>query len=331
MRNDVKLGLVLSLVVVVVAGWYFAGRGKTEKPLPIADKTSAIGRPTDGSAVKPAAKPDRVPTNRPKPSADVAAAPRAGSDKPMVPPSPPPVTPEPGKSADAVLVGPPPPPSLTEPSTGREVASEVSLGAEPKAVASPDLAVTDTMRSEKPLDASKATGLSPTPPAAGDKPTASPTTPTGVPGPIQLVSRSPGAVPTTPSAVRTHVVAPGDTIAILAEVYYGSQSYTGYLLKVNPKVDPQRLLVGTALLVPEKPGDMSVVPAAEGKKTASAAGPTGGGEMYTVRPGDSFYRIARNALGDESRWREVFDLNKDLVEGSPDHLKVGQVLKLPRK
>ena len=48
----------------------------------------------------------------------------------------------------------------------------------------------------------------------------------------------------------------------------------------------------------------------------------------TVRPGDNLSSIAGQALGDESRWREIYDLNRDQLK-SPDQLDVGMVLKLP--
>ena len=48
----------------------------------------------------------------------------------------------------------------------------------------------------------------------------------------------------------------------------------------------------------------------------------------TVRAGDTLSAIAGRSLGDESRWREVYDLNRDQLK-SPDQLDVGMVLKLP--
>ncbi|UCE58343.1 MAG: LysM peptidoglycan-binding domain-containing protein [Phycisphaerales bacterium] len=54
-----------------------------------------------------------------------------------------------------------------------------------------------------------------------------------------------------------------------------------------------------------------------------------GRRTYTVKPGDSFYAIARTVLGDASRWKHLFALNRDLVGGDPKKLQVGQVLALP--
>ncbi len=142
-----------------------------------------------------------------------------------------------------------------------------------------------------------------------------------------------------PAGARTHVIAQGDTLAILAEQYYGKQSYADYLMQVNPGLNPKRLIVGTRILVPQTPGDTSVINPIGGPShaarersapAASPAPPTASGETYTVKGGDSLWRIAKASLGDESRWREIFELNKDQLT-SPDRLRVGQVLKLPAK
>jgi nucleoid-associated protein YgaU len=49
--------------------------------------------------------------------------------------------------------------------------------------------------------------------------------------------------------------------------------------------------------------------------------------VYVVQPGDSLSKIAREQLGDASRWREIFDLNRALIS-DPDKSFPGQVLVL---
>ena len=51
-------------------------------------------------------------------------------------------------------------------------------------------------------------------------------------------------------------------------------------------------------------------------------------ETYTVKPGDTLGKIARETLGDANEYMKIFDLNKDQL-GDPDRIKPGQVLKLP--
>ncbi len=50
---------------------------------------------------------------------------------------------------------------------------------------------------------------------------------------------------------------------------------------------------------------------------------------YTVKPGDTFYGISRNVLGNASRWKELLELNSELVAGEPRNLRPGQELVLP--
>jgi len=49
---------------------------------------------------------------------------------------------------------------------------------------------------------------------------------------------------------------------------------------------------------------------------------------YEVRPGDTLWQVAANHLNDGNRWREIFELNQDVVP-SPDKLKPGTRLRLP--
>ena len=49
---------------------------------------------------------------------------------------------------------------------------------------------------------------------------------------------------------------------------------------------------------------------------------------YTVQKGDSLCRIAREKLGDEKRWKEIYECNRDKIR-DPDLIRGGQVLTLP--
>jgi nucleoid-associated protein YgaU len=61
-------------------------------------------------------------------------------------------------------------------------------------------------------------------------------------------------------------------------------------------------------------------PAASGAAAAAAT--------YTVKPGDSLSKIAKEVLGDGNAYMSIFNLNKDQLS-DPDKIKPGQVLKLP--
>ena len=49
---------------------------------------------------------------------------------------------------------------------------------------------------------------------------------------------------------------------------------------------------------------------------------------YTVVKGDSLYKIAKAKLGDGSKWKEIYNLNKDKIK-DPNVIQIGQVFKLP--
>ncbi len=51
---------------------------------------------------------------------------------------------------------------------------------------------------------------------------------------------------------------------------------------------------------------------------------------YVVRPGDTLKTIAAKALNDESRWREIFELNKGALGKEDAELRIGSRLNMPR-
>ena len=50
---------------------------------------------------------------------------------------------------------------------------------------------------------------------------------------------------------------------------------------------------------------------------------------YIVQEGDTLVRIAKNLLGDQNLWMQIFELNKDLIK-SPERLQIGQELEIPQ-
>ncbi len=61
---------------------------------------------------------------------------------------------------------------------------------------------------------------------------------------------------------------------------------------------------------------------------ARGGGGGGGGTIYTVRKGDTLSAIAQRHYGKASRWRAIFDANRDQVD-NPDLIQPGQVLNIP--
>jgi nucleoid-associated protein YgaU len=62
-----------------------------------------------------------------------------------------------------------------------------------------------------------------------------------------------------------------------------------------------------------------------------ATGPAPGSQSertYTVKPGDTLSKIAKEMLGDANAYRDIFNANRDQLT-DPDKIKPGQVLKIP--
>ena len=49
---------------------------------------------------------------------------------------------------------------------------------------------------------------------------------------------------------------------------------------------------------------------------------------YTVQPGDSLWRIAREQLGNGNRWGEIYEANSEKI-GDPRLIRPGQILEIP--
>ena len=52
------------------------------------------------------------------------------------------------------------------------------------------------------------------------------------------------------------------------------------------------------------------------------------GNAYTVKSGDTLFRIAEEAYGDGNEYPKIFEANRDLLD-SPDHILPGQELRIP--
>ena len=52
-------------------------------------------------------------------------------------------------------------------------------------------------------------------------------------------------------------------------------------------------------------------------------------KTYTVKSGDSLWKIAASLLGDGSKWNKIYEANKSVIGGNPNVIKPGQVLTIP--
>ena len=56
--------------------------------------------------------------------------------------------------------------------------------------------------------------------------------------------------------------------------------------------------------------------------------PETGGRKYTVKSGDSLWKIAKQFYGDGAEYKKIWDANSDVLY-NPDHIRIGQVLIIP--
>jgi nucleoid-associated protein YgaU len=70
------------------------------------------------------------------------------------------------------------------------------------------------------------------------------------------------------------------------------------------------------------PGPAAAAPA------AAAGGAAAPARTYTVQPGDTLSKIAKEHLGSANAYMKIFDANKDQLT-DPDKIRPGQVLRIP--
>jgi nucleoid-associated protein YgaU len=157
-----------------------------------------------------------------------------------------------------------------------------------------------------------------------------------------------GAIPP-----KIYVVNEGDTLAVIARKFYGSQQGSKKvnvtrIFDANRKLlkSPDEIHIGQKLVippllvasVPDKGKIANVLSETEftkveyiGKRHLLANGRQAEQNSgYVVREGDSLWQIAAEQLGNGSRCSEIAELNAGVLDGE-DNLSVGMHLKMPAR
>ena len=134
------------------------------------------------------------------------------------------------------------------------------------------------------------------------------------PGP-QVVSRS------------VHTIAKGENFSVLGWRLYKDEAAYLLIQKLNPGVDSSNLRIGDQIVLPT-PDEVAQWRAKRGAGKATSSGGGAASRIYTVRQGDSFWRIAAKELGDGTRAKEIAALNPG-VDSSK--LKLNQVINIPAR
>ncbi len=308
MRTDVKVGIALGAIVLVIAVSYYGT--KKDGDIELADSAKQVeehnskvldqflGAPQGPATDLPSkSRARKTPTRDPSPERRPAADRSLDSRSPAKPPA----------------------------STRPEVQTPVAVEASPPGIPEASDVVQNRPILDPPgaarsgLPATRSGGVRP---AESTLPALPPAGPTAAS--VRELPRTNSAPTTDPPGTRQHEIQSGDSFAFLADQYYGSQRHAQFLAQSNPSVDPHRMKVGSKLQIPPLPEALSTPSAVPG----ATRPPTLDKNHYQVQPGDTFYGIAEAKLGAGGRWREIYDLNKSQVQ-DPDKLKVGQVLQLP--
>lgn len=346
MRKDLKIGMAIGAVLLVVLIVYFA------MPKPDAGQTelAEAGAPGDGgndpaAAVDPdASTPEEgIPTDEDE-ATDAPAGARSGAVAAHGTP------PGPADPFDANAQAPdadeadetappdgegtnwaklldtgefaPPLRSVTPAPSGRGGASDTVTGGTPVA-GGPS------------VSGSAGAGNSPASPIERE-----PVASESVPGPSD--STAAARIPTEHDAagnVRKHVMKKDETYTSIAKLLYGDGRHYLAIQRANPDLDPERIRPGTVINLP----DPAAIKGADSGSGAEPAGPNGTGGAsgaagpraidpkteYEVKPDDSLHRIATRVYGTSAMWKKIYELNQQAIGSDPEKLKLGMVLKLP--
>jgi LysM repeat protein len=164
---------------------------------------------------------------------------------------------------------------------------------------------------EQPADTGETPTIDTNTPAITD--TNAPTIDTNAPVMPPVVTNA-AVTPPPETAGMEYTVVKGDTLAAIAKK-------NGVTIKAleaaNPSVVPTKLKIGQKLTIP---AGGSAAPAA-----ADATGASPGGEVYTIKSGDTLTKIA-HSHGTTVKAIEAANSGLD-----PNHIKVGQKLTIPAK
>ncbi len=140
----------------------------------------------------------------------------------------------------------------------------------------------------------------------------------------------------------TYEIQPNDSFWKISEKLYGTGAYFRALAEHNHKkvANQNSLQVGQIIATPDVAELEQKYPAYCPKPehryvarhhTTSLRVGRQGEASYTVAEGDSLYRIARYELGDASRWYEIYQINREVIGESYNHLRPGTELILPNR
>ena len=197
-----------------------------------------------------------------------------------------------------------------EPATGQQVSTTTQVNA---------AAIEDA---PTPVQASAA------PPTPEALPTSEPTQ--AVPTPAPTESASPDVAATIIATARLQSF---DLTAFLNEQDRADLAALAIQATWAPEAPPGELILqGTVSMTSVQTELLELAAAIEGVTSIDSSGlevhlPA----TYTVRAGENLRHIALRLYGDQDRWTEIYEANRDLVGDDPNNLWVGLLLTIPQE
>jgi len=117
----------------------------------------------------------------------------------------------------------------------------------------------------------------------------------------------------TAPIAKTYTIRSGDCLWNIAKDNLGDATKWSDIYKMNSDVlgtNPSLIHPGTSIQLPG----------------ADGAAASGGIAHYTVKPGDNLWDIAKNQMGDATKWGDLYKANQDIIGSNPDLIRPGQEL-----
>ena len=81
---------------------------------------------------------------------------------------------------------------------------------------------------------------------------------------------------------------------------------------------------------PTRPGQTVTQPAPTAAPTRPTPPPTVGARRHVIAKGDTLFSLAQRYYGNRSRWRDIFEANREILRSKDDPLRIGTELKIPQ-
>ena len=135
----------------------------------------------------------------------------------------------------------------------------------------------------------------------------------------------PAAPPAVPVVKDSYTIKKNDTLGHIAQRELGSARRVKEIMDLNPGLNPNSLVPGTVIKLPQ--GGVVEVK----REAAAPVAADGQFHMHTVVAGDSLWALAARYLSDGNRFRDIVAANPGVLKGENSVLPLGAKLRIPKQ